>query len=257
MFHTKNILNRMMGLSLLASLGFLAFLCGASPAVAADPVPLGTTSTYGLVSSTFVNTAPGTSIIGTAGQPALCYSVAGAPTSPAAVTGTILAPCPPQVGLDQATATANLNAQALLSCTVFLPGVDIDAGDLGGVWPLLPGHFTPGCYTRAGALTTVAGGIVFLDGPGVYIFQSTGGGLTTGANTTFNLAPGVCESDVNWGLAGGATLGANTAFVGNIIDAAGITIGQNATLTGRALAFGGTVTVPLTPVTITVPTCAA
>ncbi|HSN69748.1 MAG TPA: hypothetical protein VLV48_10910, partial [Thermoanaerobaculia bacterium] len=33
--------------------------------------------------------------------------------------------------------------------------------------------------------------------------------------------------------------------------------GQNATLSGRALAFGGTVTVPLTPVTITVPACAA
>jgi Ice-binding-like len=67
----------------------------------------------------------------------------------------------------------------------------------------------------------------------------------------------VCESDVNWGLAGAATLGANTAFVGNILDAAGITIGQNASLTGRALAFGGTVTVPLTPATITVPICAA
>jgi hypothetical protein len=42
--------------------------------------------------------------------------------------------------------------------------------------------------------------------------------------------------------------------VGNILDAAGITIGHFANLTGRALAFGGTVTTDAD--TITVPTCA-
>jgi hypothetical protein len=43
-------------------------------------------------------------------------------------------------------------------------------------------------------------------------------------------------------------------FVGNILDAAGITIGHFANLTGIALAFGGTVTTDAN--TITVPTCA-
>ena len=42
--------------------------------------------------------------------------------------------------------------------------------------------------------------------------------------------------------------------MGNILDAAGITIGHFANLTGRALAFGGTVTTDAN--TITVPTCA-
>jgi exosortase sorting signal-containing protein len=42
--------------------------------------------------------------------------------------------------------------------------------------------------------------------------------------------------------------------VGNILDAAGITIGHFANLTGRALAFGGVVTTDAN--TITVPTCA-
>jgi hypothetical protein len=42
--------------------------------------------------------------------------------------------------------------------------------------------------------------------------------------------------------------------VGNILDNAGITIGHFANLTGRALAFGGTVTTDAN--TITVPTCA-
>ena len=55
------------------------------------------------------------------------------------------------------------------------------------------------------------------------------------------------------------TIGANAApsptptFVGNILDAAGISIGHFANLTGRALAFGGTVTTDAA--TITVPTC--
>ena len=242
------------GVSLVASVGLVMLLCGASTASAqATAPPLGTTSTYGVVSSTFVNTAVGTTIIGTPGQPALCYDVAGAPASPAAVTGTTLAPCPAQVGLDQATATADLNAQTLLPTCTTLPGGDLNAVVLPGH---LAGHFPPGCYVQAGALGTTAGGTVFLESPGVYIFRSTGGALTTGANTTFSLGPGVCESDVFWGAAGATTLGANNAFVGTVLDAAGITIGQNTTWVGRALASGGTVTVPLTPVTVTVPTCA-
>jgi hypothetical protein len=66
---------------------------------------------------------------------------------------------------------------------------------------------------------------------------------------------------VYWAPVGAATLGANAAlsvaptFVGTIISAAGITIGHFATLTGRALAFGGTVTTDAD--TIAVPTCAA
>ena len=42
--------------------------------------------------------------------------------------------------------------------------------------------------------------------------------------------------------------------MGNIIDAAGITVGHFANVTGRMLAFGGTVTTDAN--TITVPVCA-
>src|SRR5476651_2218536 len=69
-------------------------------------------------------------------------------------------------------------------------------------------------------------------------------------------------SDVFWAPLpiGATTIGANAAlsptptFVGNILDAAGVTIGHFANLTGRALAFGGTVTTDAD--TITVPSCA-
>jgi len=76
------------------------------------------------------------------------------------------------------------------------------------------------------------------------------------------LANGACASDVYWAPLpiGATTIGAHTGlaatptFVGNILDAAGITIGHFANVNGRALAFGGTVTTDAN--TITVPTCA-
>ena len=99
---------------------------------------------------------------------------------------------------------------------------------------------------------------VTLKGAGVYIFRP-GGALTTGANSDVLLTNGACASDVFWIPVGATTLGANAAlsptptFSGNILDAAGITVGHFANLTGRALAFGGTLTTDAT--TITVPTC--
>ena len=79
------------------------------------------------------------------------------------------------------------------------------------------------------------------------------------------LAGGACANDVFWAPVGATTLGANAAtspgvptFVGNIFrgTAAGlsITLGHFAHLTGRALAFGATVTTDSN--TIDVPTCA-
>ena len=49
------------------------------------------------------------------------------------------------------------------------------------------------------------------------------------------------------------TVLATPSFIGNIFDAAGISLGHFANLGGRALAFGGTVTTDAN--TITVPTC--
>jgi Ice-binding-like/IPTL-CTERM motif len=108
-------------------------------------------------------------------------------------------------------------------------------------------------------MNITANGVVTLSGAGIYIFRP-GGALTTGANSLVTLANGACESDVFWGPVGATTLGANAAlsvtptFVGTILDAAGISIGHFANMTGRALAFGGTVLTDAA--TITVPTCA-
>jgi hypothetical protein len=241
----------------LASLGFVVLLSLAQndAAFAATAPNLGTTSTYGVVSSTFTNsnTPPQTIITGTALQPAVCYTTPPV-TQPLTITGTEVTPCPPQTGVDQGAALANLNGQP---CTSLGAGaVALDSVVI-GFNP--PGTIPPGCYSSGGAMNVTLSTIVTLNGAGVYIFRP-GGALNTGANSNVVLANGACASDVFWAPVGQTTLGANAAlsptptFVGNILDAAGITIGHFANLTGRALAFGGTVTTDAN--TITVPTCA-
>lgn len=233
----------------LAGIGLSTLALIAAPALAAIAPSLGSVSTHGVVSSTFTNanTAPQTIINGN-----VCYTT-GPTTPPLTINGTAGA-CPGAAGADQLAALAILNGQP---CTALPVGVPLDAIAIGGN---PPGTFSPGCYFRAGALDITASTTVTLNGGGVYVFKSTGGALTTGADSRVVLTGGACASDVFWAPVGATTLGANSGpslatptFQGNILDAAGITIGHFANLTGRALAFGGTVTTDA--VTISVPTC--
>ena len=227
----------------LASVGLVALICGGAPALAATAPNLLSESTYGVVSSSYTGNIAATTING--GD--VCYTgLAG--FAPVINGGVVVGPpCPPVTGTDQLASLFTLNNQPCTPLGVGpLEGISIGGGPAG--------HFPPGCYSRAGALDITANGIVTLDGAGVYIFKSTGGAVTTGANSSFILEGGACESDVYWAPVGATTLGATSAFVGNILDAAGITIGLNANLTGRALAFGGTVTTAAA--TITAPSCA-
>jgi hypothetical protein len=239
-------------LTLLASLGFIALLAAVQslPAWGATAPNLGSTSTYGVVSSTFTNsnTAPQTIINGD-----VCFTTAPV-TPPLTITGVTVTPCPAATGLDEGAALANLNGQPCVSLGAGAVALD---SIIVGVNP--PGIIPPGCYSSGGAMNVTVSTTVTLNGAGIYIFRP-GGALNTGANSSVILAGGACASDVYWAPVGATTLGANAAlsptptFVGNILDAAGITIGHFANLTGRALAFGGTVTTDAN--TITVPACA-
>ena len=220
-------------------------------AVAATAPNLGSTATYGVVSSTFTNsnTSPQTIIKGD-----VCFTT-GPTTPPLTITGTTVTPCPPSTGLDEGLALANLNGQV---CTFLGAAIALDAIVIGSN---PPGTIPPGCYFSSGAMNITVSTTVTLNGAGVYIFRP-GGALTTGADSKVVLAGGACASDVFWAPVGATTLGANSApslitptFAGNILDAAGVTLGHFANLTGRALAFGGTVTADAN--TITVPACAA
>jgi hypothetical protein len=221
----------------LASLGVAAllFFVQSNVALAQVAPPLGTLAPYGIASSTLTNTALGTTTNGR-----VCYTI---PPAVAVGSAGIDTPCAPQVGVDQGTALGILNGQACVA----LPAGNLDAIVIGAN---PPGTIPPGCYFRAGAINIVAGGNVTLNGSGVYIFKSTGAGVTTGANSHVNLAGGACADNVFWAPVGAVSLGATSTFVGNMLDAAGITIGAGTAVTGRALAFGGTVTTDTDTITL-------
>ena len=84
----------------------------------------------------------------------------------------------------------------------------------------------------------------------VPIFSGPNGALTSDAGSVVTLTNGASACDVFWTPAQATTLGANTVFAGTDIDDSGITIGANTSWTGRALAFGGTITTDTDTITV-------
>lgn len=224
----------------LARLASIALSLICAPALAQVAPSLGSLAPFGVVAGTYTNTVAGTTINGN-----LCFTTG--PAVAPVVNGTV-GPCPVAAGPDQIAATAVLNGQPCTTIIGPLESVIVGANP--------PGVFSPGCYTSVGALNLSVNGIVTLNGPGVYIFRSTGGAITTGANSAIVLANGACAGNVFWTAVGLTTLGGASTFVGNILDAAGITMGLGANLSGRALAFPATVTTNGAN-TITVPAACA
>lgn len=93
------------------------------------------------------------------------------------------------------------------------------------------------CFNSSAQLT----GALTLNGPGPYIFQ-IGSTLTTGTGASVNLINGATAANVFWQVGSSATLGTNTAFVGNILALTSITLNAGVSLNGRALARNGAVT---------------
>jgi hypothetical protein len=151
-----------------------------------------------------------------------------------------------QAGTDQGTALSALSSQP---CTfTFASGaINLSTDTTHGTTAV----YAPGVYCSAGAMNV--GGPLTFNGSGTYIFRP-GGALTTTAGSISTLS-GASACDIFWTPAQATTLAANTTFFGTVIDASGITIGSTTSWTGRALAFGGTVTTDTD--TITVPTCTA
>jgi hypothetical protein len=229
-------MNIQMSRSILGLAAVLAVVATGTARAATAP-PLGTTGTFGIVSSTFTNTNAATTINGD-----VCFTTG--PATAYTINGTQTVPCPAQVGQDQNSALATLNGE---TCTSLGAGVVVL--DMTVVGTNLPGVFPPGCYSSGGSMNISTLATVTLKGNGVYIFRS-GGALGIGANATVNLTNGACASNVFWAPLAATTFGANSAFIGNVYDAAGITFGHLATLTGRALAFGGTISADATTVTV-------
>jgi len=114
----------------------------------------------------------------------------------------------------------------------------------------------PGVYTSAsslglsGALTLDARG----DPNAVFVFQA-GSMLTVGSTSQVVLIGGAQACNVVWQVGSSASIGANSAFAGNILALTSISLTTGATLNGRALARNGQVTLDTNTITRTA--CAA
>lgn len=198
---------------------------------AATTPSLGTAANYGVLASTYTNIVAGT----INGDVSYTTPPAVFPT----INGNTVVPKDPQAGIDQNAALADLNLQP---CDFsFAVATDLS---------LLPQPLVPGVYCIASAASVGAAGVI-LDGIGTYIFRISGA-FDTVANSVVSLVGSADACNVFW-TPTVTTLGANSTFIGTVIDNAGITVGDNVTWLGRALNFATTITTNND--TITVPLC--
>jgi hypothetical protein len=223
-------MGRLAGLVLAVS-GAAAFL--ASPASSstpvASPVLLGTADGFAvLAGSTITNTGP-SRIDGNLGlHPG--SAVVGFP--PGAVTGA------EHVG-DAAARQAATDLTTAYNDAAGRPSSATAPPDIGGR------TLTGGVYKTGLGASLALTGRVTLDAQGdpraVFIFQipST---LVTAADSSVRLVNGAQACNVFWQVGSSATLGARTAFEGNILAATSISVNDGVTVHGRLLARNGAVT---------------
>jgi len=216
-------------------------ISGFATAVVTNAAPnpiLGTAATYGILAGSTVTCVTGGTINADVG------------VSPGSTT-TGFPPCVITGTTNLANATA-AQAQADLTTAydylVARPcGTVVTPADIGGK------TLAAGVYCVASSLAVT--GTVTLDGGGnanaVWVFQM-GSTLTTGTGANIALIGGAQAKNVWWQVGSSATLGTGTTFRGNILALTTITLVDNATMLGRALARNGAVSLG-TNNTITLP----
>jgi ice-binding like protein len=133
----------------------------------------------------------------------------------------------------QARADASLLYGDLVgrACTQTFPPIQ----EIGGL-TLGPGVY---CFPSSALLT---GTLTLQGGPSsVWVFK-IGSTLTTAVNSSVVVTGGASDTNVFWGVGSSATLGTGTAFRGNILAVASITLTTGAGVSGRVVALNGAVT---------------
>lgn len=219
-------------------LAFVLGIAGPTATFAATDPGLGAAATFSIVAQTAI-TGSGT----ISGDVGLNSTGAGitALTDPM-VGGTIYS----TDGVAPSTAILNPNVQANLSTA---NGNISSQAATASIGPVLDGEIrTPGVYDiGAGRLN---GGVLTLNGAGIYIFRASSDLISSGS---ISLTNGARACDVYWQVNTLATIN-GSSFIGTIIAGTGVHFGNNVALNGRALALGGDVT--LLNNTISGPTCA-
>jgi uncharacterized protein (TIGR03437 family) len=194
-------------------------------------VNLGSNSTFAILAGTTVTVTGGGSITGNIGiSPGTAYAPG---TPPVTLMGTLFAggPVAAQAQLDLTSAYNDAAGRTLAPVTV--------AGNIGGM------TLAPGLYKSTSSLS-ISSGDLTLDGGGnanaVWIFQIAST-LTTTSGRKVILTGGANAANIFWQVGSSATIGTTSVFQGNILASVSISMLTGSTLTGRALASGGAVTV--------------
>ncbi len=207
----------------------LAFIGISSLASAQAAPPLGTAAGFAVLGATTVTNTGPTSVLGDLGvSPG--SSVTGFP--PGTVTGGTIHSGDAPAAQAQVDLTTAYNIAVGTPCNVDLTGVD-----LGGL-TLTPGVY---CFASSAQLT----GTLTLNAIGnpnaVFLFK-IGSTLTTASNSVVSVIGGGSNCNAFWQVGSSATLGTQTAFAGDIIAMTSITLTTGVTVSGRALARNGAVT---------------
>ncbi len=224
-------------------------LTGALASAQQAPVNLRSDAAFAILAGTTVTVTGGGTITGNVGIfPGTGY-VAGNPA--VTINGTLYAggPVASQAQADLTLAYNDAAGRSLAPITV--------AGNVGGQ------TLAPGLYKSTSSLA-ISSGDLTLDGQGnpnaVWIFQIAST-LTTTSGRQILLAGGANAANIFWQVGSSATIGTTSVFQGNILAAVSISMLTGSTLSGRALAMGGAVTVDTgggssatVPVAATVPT---
>ena len=192
-------------------------------------ITLGTNvGTFGVLAGSAVTNTGATVVIGNVGVSAGSY-LGGFP--PGALSGTKYSGAASLAGTAQTELTTAYNAVAGTASTA------IWNADLGGHT-----FYAGGVYTASTSLGLT--GAVTLDctsNPNGQIIFQIGSTLTTASGSSVTLVN--CQaSNIFWLVGTSATLGTTTSFAGNILAQASITMNTGASLSGRALARTGAVT---------------
>jgi Ice-binding-like len=206
------------------------YLCTVSSASTATSPPLGGAASFAVLAGSVVNNTGSSVVYGNLGiSPGV--AVIGFPPGVVVPPGTIhdADAVAAQAQSDLTTAYNNAAGQV---CDINLTGQD-----LGGV-TLTPSVY---CFRSSAQLT----GMLTLDAQGnpnaVFIFQ-IGSTLMTASNSSVLLTNSASACNVYWQVGSSATLGNYTQFAGNILELVSITLNTGASVSGRALALTGAVT---------------